>query len=89
MEHRLPTALARLGSGLAAMGTLAWLLWPAPDWKPEPEPLVAFLVALGGWLSAETVPALLERKPPRPYDAAPLTKLKELVTPDHIAFLHD
>lgn len=44
--------LARLGTGVAMTGSLAWFLWPDAHWKIEPEPLVAFAVAALAWLAS-------------------------------------
>ncbi len=46
-------AFPRVGLGLAAMGCLAWLLWPDSEWGLEPEPAFSFVVALCIWLWRE------------------------------------
>lgn len=46
--------LARIGTGLSAIGALTWVLWPL-DWQSvlQPEPLFAFTVALVVWIATE------------------------------------
>ena len=44
---------ARIGTGLAVVGCVVWLLWP-DDWsRIEPEPLYALAVSLAVWIMAE------------------------------------
>lgn len=43
----------RIGSGLFAIAMLLWLLWPSTEWTLDPEPAVAFAVALCVWLWRE------------------------------------
>lgn len=74
--------LGRLTTGLAAMGTLTWLLWPSSTWRPEPEPLLAFLLALFAWLTAVLenqlvvmpTPASPSTLEPHPHDVALLNR---------------
>lgn len=44
---------ARIGSGLAAISTLVWFLWPGPTWQFEPEAFFAFGVAVVAWVFTE------------------------------------
>jgi len=89
MEHPFRIATTRIGTGLAAMATLAWFLWPASDWKLAPEPLAAFVVALGGWLAAEIIPVVTQVRAPHRHDVELLGRLQALITPDHLTFLRD
>jgi hypothetical protein len=43
----------RIGTGLTAMATLIWVLWPDQGWTLDGEPTVAFVLALGAWLWRE------------------------------------
>ena len=49
MARSKAQATIRLGSGLSAMAALTWLLWPAPGWSPEPEPIYVFILAIALW----------------------------------------
>lgn len=89
MEHPISKAATRIGTGLATLVTLTWFLWPTADWQLEPEPLGAFLIALGSWLAAEVVPVITEARSPHRHDVELLDKLHELITPNHLAFLRD
>lgn len=52
--NRYFQTLSRIGSGLAAMSALTWLLWPFHgEWEFSPEPLSAFALALVFWGFAE------------------------------------
>lgn len=46
----LRSAKGQLTAGVTAMATLVWLLWPSPQWNMQPEPTVAFTLALMAWL---------------------------------------
>ncbi len=48
----LNSALGRGLTGVSAMASLAWLLWPVPQWQLNPEALAAFVIALSVWLAS-------------------------------------
>lgn len=81
--------LARLGSGLAALGSLAWLLWPVANWQPEPEAMIAFGSAFLIWIAAELRSIL--RRPPHPHDVTFIRQLRSIISLDAIRYLdqHD
>jgi hypothetical protein len=64
----------RIGSGLAAMGTLAWFMWPDEHWTFQPEPAVALATALAIWFWRELSHGSIEKqvesgsKGPHPHD---------------------
>ena len=48
----LGSSWGQFASGVGAMTTLAWLLWPDSPWKFEPEPAVAFVVSVVAWIGS-------------------------------------
>lgn len=62
--------LARIGSGVAAMGALIWILWPE-NWSDvfEGEPLLAFSTALTVWIVTE-IKGYRKNRPPIDLEAA-------------------
>ncbi|MGE3302797.1 MAG: hypothetical protein AB7M12_06755 [Hyphomonadaceae bacterium] len=97
--NALRTALGRSAAGLAALLTLAWLLWPKEPWRPDPEPLVAFLLALATWIASlveeRAIPteatSPIDAKSYTPHDGALLERFRRLMTDNvrHTLGRHD
>jgi hypothetical protein len=87
VSEPLSEKLSRLGFGLAAQGTLAWLLWPKPNWQFEAEPAVAFGSAFAVWIATELRSAY--RRTAHPHDIEFIRELRAMIPLDAIRYMQE
>ena len=100
LRQRLEWSWPRLTAAASVMGTLVWLLWPEKGWRPDAEPTVALLGAVGSWLYVELVrrePADVRHEPlqprapalPHPHDVSLLRRFHGALPLEDRVYLRD
>lgn len=71
------------------LGMLAWLLWPSGTWSAEPEPLIAFLVAIVAWAYTEWISWQEFNKKQHPHDIQLAKLIMEKFDENALIFLRE
>jgi hypothetical protein len=80
----LHSTLGRGLAGIVALVTLAWFLWPEPQWHVHPDALCALVIALAAWVASL---APVQPQAPSKHDVELLTRFRALLSESEKDFL--
>jgi hypothetical protein len=80
----LRTTTGHATTGIAALGSLAWFLWPDTNWSIHPDALLAFVLAMVAWITS-----ISPSRGPSKHDMELFARFGDLFTEGEMIFLRD